>query len=96
VTLYAAWLTKNVTGAEPGYDRPMAVTEREREHFRRLGEEKARSHAAAAAEHLALSMDERLARSLVLMRQFLRSAQPRDDDPSPFYDRARRLGLYRP
>ena len=64
--------------------------------MRRLGEAKAASHAAAHAAHLALSQEERLARSVALMRRYIASAPPRHDDPTPFYDRARRLGLYRP
>lgn len=74
----------------------MPVSDREREHLRRLGELKASSHAEATAAHLALPLEERLARSVALMRRFLASAPPRQDDPSPFYERARRLGLYRP
>jgi hypothetical protein len=74
----------------------MPVSQREREHMRRLGALKAREHAAATAAHLALSPAERLARSLALMRRFLATARPRPDAPTPLYDRARRLGLYRP
>jgi hypothetical protein len=78
------------------YDPPVAISDREREHMRRLGELKARSHAAAAAAHRSLPPAERLARSIALMRRFLGSARHRVDDPSPFYERARRLGHYRP
>ena len=74
----------------------MTVSERERDHLRRLGDYKAKSHSAALSVHLALSTDERLARSIALMRRFLATTAPRRDDPSPFFDRARRLGLYRP
>jgi hypothetical protein len=73
----------------------MAVSGRERDHMRRLGEFKARGHAEAAAAHLALPRAERLARSIALMQRFLGSARQRDDTPAPFYERARRLGLYR-
>lgn len=78
------------------YAPGVAVSDREREHLRRIGELKARSHADALAEHLALPLAERLARSVALMRRFLASTPPREDDPSPFYERAKRLGLYRP
>ncbi len=78
------------------YDRPMAVSERDRDYMRRLGELKARAHADALAAHLALPLAERLAKSVALMNRFLSTTGPRHDDPSPFYDRARRLGLYRP
>ena len=78
------------------YDQAMAVSERERDHLRRLGEIKARGHAEAAAAHLALPIPERLARSFALMQRFVGVAHRRDDDPVSFYDRARRLGLYRP
>jgi hypothetical protein len=74
----------------------MVPTERERAHLRQIGEIKSRAHAAAMAEHLALPRAQRLARSMALMKRFFRSA-PRDEHaPTRFYDRARRLGLYRP
>lgn len=72
------------------------VSDREREHLRRLGRFKERAHAEATAAHLALPRAERLARSIALMRRFLGSARPVPGDPSPFYDRARRLGHYHP
>jgi hypothetical protein len=64
--------------------------------MRRLGAFQAQGHAQALSAHLALPPSERLARSLALMRQFLARASVRNDDPTPFYERARRLGLYRP
>lgn len=73
----------------------MAVSGRDREHMRKLGEAKAQSHRDALAEHLALSLGERLERSWRLYLAFRDpNAPPRDDDPTPFYDRARRLGMY--
>ncbi len=78
------------------YAPGVAVSDAEREHLRLIGELKARAHAEALAEHLALPLDARLARSVALMRRFLATTPPRADDPSPFYDRARRQGLYRP
>ena len=73
----------------------MAVSDRDREVFRKLGEAKAQAHRDALAEHLALPIEERLARSWALYLRYRDSAAPpRDDDPSPFYERARALGLY--
>jgi hypothetical protein len=76
----------------------MAVSRRDREHMRRIGEAKAASHAEAAQRHRALPLEERLRRSLELWlaRGDRARGAGRDDDPSPFYDRARRLGLYKP
>ena len=76
----------------------MAVTEEERDYLRRIGEYKAESHARAQHDHMALSMEERLKRSMLLYRRFAVRERPdqRDDDPRQFYDRARRLGLYQP
>ncbi len=76
----------------------MAVKDRDREHMRRIGEAKAASHADAAASHRALPLEERLRRSwaLYLSRRGSLRASDRDDDPSPFYARARRLGMYEP
>jgi hypothetical protein len=73
----------------------MPVSERDREHFRKLGEAKALAHREAAEAHRALPLDERLARSWDLYVAFGRPApEERDDDPTPFYERARALGLY--
>jgi hypothetical protein len=76
----------------------MAVSARDREFMRRVGEAKAASHAEAAARHRALPLAERLRRSwaLYLAGRSTAGGDPRDDDPTPFYDRARALGLYRP
>jgi hypothetical protein len=76
----------------------MAASDRDREHMRRLGEAKAASHAEAAARHRALPLEERLRRSwaLYLSRRAALRASERDDDPSPFYARARRLGMCDP
>jgi hypothetical protein len=78
------------------YDQTVPVSDEEREYMRRLGKFQEQGHADALAAHLALPPSQRLARSLALMRQFHASARPRNDDPTPFYERARRLGLYRP
>ena len=76
----------------------MPVSERDREVMRRLGEAKAASHDEAAARHRELPITERLRKSwaLYLAGRSPRSQHVRDDDPTPFYERARTLGLYRP
>ena len=76
----------------------MSAEERERDHMRRIGAYKADSHREAEARHLALSLSERLARSwqLYLEGRSAAALERRDDDPSPFYAKARALGLYRP
>ena len=66
------------------------------EYFRRIGDSKRRAHEAALQEHLALTLDERLDRSWSLAIVAAEWDSPRDDDPSPFYERARALGLYIP
>ena len=76
----------------------MPVSDADREYMRRLGEYEAEGHAQRTAEHLAVDLAERLRRSMAMSRRFWRSANlaGRVDDPGPFYERARRLGLYRP
>ena len=75
----------------------MSAGERERDHLRRIGEYEAESHREAAARHLALSLADRLARSwqLYLEGRAASALDRRDDDPSPFYEKARALGLDR-
>jgi len=74
----------------------MAVSDRDRAYFARIGAAKAESHSRATEEHLALSLDERLSRSWELYLRMRHSVDLtlRHDDPSPFYARARALGLY--
>jgi hypothetical protein len=76
----------------------VSADDRERDHMRRIGAYKAASHDEARARHLALSLSERLASSwqLYLEGRSAAALARRDDDPSPFYERARALGLYRP
>jgi hypothetical protein len=78
-------------------DRPKLASEHDREHFRKIGRWKAESHREAFERHMALSLEERLVFSLGwTLRELPGSKWGRDeDDPSRFYDRARRLGLYR-
>ncbi len=66
--------------------------------MRRLGSYKDASHAEALAQHRALPLAERLARSwaLYLAGRGQVADERRDDDPSRFYELARRRGLYRP
>jgi hypothetical protein len=75
----------------------MSVSERDRNVMRRIGAAKAAGRAAAHAEHLALPLDERLRRSWRLYAETRGAAKRREaDDPTPFYERARALKLYRP
>jgi hypothetical protein len=73
----------------------MAVSDRDREFMRRIGEYKDASHRDAQARHLAKTLSERLARSWQLYLDGRATAiARREDDPTPFYERARALGLY--
>jgi len=76
----------------------MAVSAHDREYFRRLGALQAEGSAERLARHRALSVEDRLRRSLALSAAAMGVARRdrRDDDPTPFYERARRLGLYAP
>jgi len=73
----------------------MGVSEHDRAFMARVASYKAESHAEAQARHLALPLDERLRRSweLYLAGRADGASRERDDDPSPFYERARALGL---
>lgn len=73
----------------------MPVSKRDREVFRTLAEAKADAHGDALAAHLGLPLEERLERSWALYLRYRDPDAPeRDDDPTPFYDRARALGMY--
>ncbi len=76
----------------------MTVSERDFDYMRRLGRFQEEGRKKRAAYHASLSLEERLARSLELSRAFLSRArvEARHDDPTPSYDRARKLGFYRP
>lgn len=78
------------------YAATVAVSEHDRDFLRRLGGFQEEGHRAAVAAHQARSPAERLRWSIELMLRHLPSARARLDDPSPFYARARRLGLYQP
>ena len=73
----------------------MAVSNHDRAFMARVALYKAGSHAEAQARHLDLPLDERLRRSweLYLAGREAGACRERDDDPSPFYDRARVLGF---
>jgi hypothetical protein len=74
----------------------MPVSEHDRAHMRRIGTYKAASHAEAQARHLASTLSQRLQRSWALYEANRHSlTRVVHDDPTPFYDRARTLGLYR-
>jgi len=74
----------------------MAVSSRDRAYMERIGAYEAQAHAEAQIRHLALPLAARLERSWALYESHRASLRPRDDDPTPFYLRARSLGLYRP
>lgn len=76
----------------------MPVSEKDREFMRRIGAYKALSRNEEQAEHLTLSIAERLRRSAELSVRYRDRARadPDEDDASELYERARRLGLYRP
>lgn len=75
------------------------ASERDREYMRRLGRYVEEANEAARAEWLKLSGTERIARSEALSRHYRTrervEAALAKDDPSPLYERARRLGLLR-
>jgi hypothetical protein len=71
------------------------VTEQDRGYFRRLGEWERANHERAFAEHMALTLEQRLARSWEMTRDlapFL-NKDPEDRWPAEFYERARKLGF---
>jgi hypothetical protein len=76
----------------------VSAGERERDHLRRIGAYKSESHREAEARHLAHTLSQRLERSWQLYLEGRSAAEldRRDDDPSPFYEKARNLGRYRP
>jgi hypothetical protein len=72
----------------------MTVSDRDRAYMRKLAAFKTASHAQARSSHLALPLSVRLQRSWQLYRAHNAGRSPaRPDDPSPFYERARALGL---
>ena len=74
----------------------MPVSEREQQYMRRIGVLKGASHEEARALHQGMPLEERLRRSWALFLSLRSTANlaRRYDDPSPFYERARSLGLH--
>ena len=72
----------------------MRVSNGDRAYMRKLGGFKTASHAQAGARHRALPLAARLRQSWQLYLTHRGAGSPaRHDDPSPFYERARALGL---
>jgi len=73
------------------------VSDWDREYMRRLGRYIQEANDAAREKWLALPGAERIARSEALSREYRTrervEAAMAKDDPSPLYERARRLGL---
>jgi len=74
----------------------MAASADDRRFMERIGRYKEASHSGAAARHLAQPVAGRLQSSwdLFLTYRSAPTVRTRHDDPSPFYERARKLGLY--
>ncbi|HEX6032451.1 MAG TPA: hypothetical protein VFY90_13545 [Tepidiformaceae bacterium] len=81
----------------PKHFRP---SDRDRAYFRRLARFEQEGHDEALSRHMARTGSERLINAVQMMLDgayfTARFPTPDDDDPSPLYARARRLGLYRP
>lgn len=77
------------------YTRNVDQRERDREYMRRLGAYVDEANRAALEEHLALPIDERLARSIRFAWRYRGYLAPKQgaDDPAQFYARARALGI---
>lgn len=74
----------------------MSVTDHERDYFRRIGAVKKTLRDDGAAAHARLSLSERLERSWQFYLHHRQTHQCyRQEDPTPFYERARELGLHR-
>lgn len=75
----------------------MTASKTDRAHVARIGAIKDASHSEALRLHRSLPIAERLRRSWALHCAYRETVQARQqDDATPFYDRARSLGLYRP
>lgn len=74
------------------------VSDWDREYMKRLGRYKEESHRDAIAAHLERSPNDRLtvARRFCRDQRFWGGWKLREDDPAPFYEIAKRRGLYRP
>lgn len=71
------------------------ASEYDQDYMRRLGEFKARTKRESLAEHLSLSINERLLRSEQLAKRdpARDAARAQQDDLASFFRRARELGL---
>ena len=77
---------------------PPRASEHDREYMRRIGRIHEEIEQEELAEHVSRAPRERMVAALALMLQgpYFEPRNPRDaDDPSQFYERAKRLGLYR-
>jgi hypothetical protein len=75
----------------------MAVSEHDRAFMERIGEIKRSLHDSERSAHLSLPFGERLERSWALFLAYRsRLGDEPGEDPTPFYERARALGLYQP
>jgi hypothetical protein len=74
----------------------MPASQSDRDYFARIGAIKEELHAEVARDHERMTLSERLERSwaLYLARRDQVDLTGRLDDPMPFYERARQLGLY--
>lgn len=79
------------------FSETMVASDRDKAYFERIGAIKDALHQETTQRHRSLPLSERLTRSwaLYLTHRSQKGLAQRDDDPSPFYDRARRLGLYK-
>jgi hypothetical protein len=78
-------------------DHKARVSDWDREYFRRIGEFERQNAEDELRRHLALSLIERIHASERMSKHWARFARDdrASDRPEEFYDRARRLGLYR-
>jgi hypothetical protein len=74
------------------------VTERDREHFRKIAAFEAANAEDERRAHEKRTGGERLAYALAISRRFRGTPgfDRSDDDPGALYERAKKLGLYRP
>lgn len=78
-------------------EAPASVSDWDREYMRRIGRYKHESHQEAIRAHRELPANARLAiaRRITADCRAFPTWDHRIDDPSPFYERAKALGMYR-